>query len=95
MGTALRSPLDRDPFDSRIVIWAEAHDVRIIFQKVMHDPAIVRIHRFQLNRPAGNTDGISNLTNPLPQLVIAHRAPMAHIDLHPWGIPVLRLQYPV
>src|ERR1700730_623232 len=28
-------------------------------------------------------------------MVVAHRAPMTHIDLHPWRISVLRLENPV
>jgi hypothetical protein len=87
--------LEGDALDSRVIIWAEAHDVWIIFQRVMNDASIVGIHGLEFDRSAGNAHGVGGLTNPLPQFVVPHCAPMTNVDLYPERISILGLKDPV
>jgi hypothetical protein len=61
----------------------------------MNDAAIVRIHGLEFDWSPGNPHSVSDLTNPLPQFVVAHRAPMANVDLDPERISILGLENPV
>ena len=63
-----------------------------VLQRVVDNPPIVRIHRFKFDWPTGNPHGVGDLTDTLSQFVIPHRPPMADVDLHPVGIPVLGLK---
>ena len=43
-------PLNRDPFDTRVVGRAETHQFGIVLERVVNDPAIVGIHWLQFDR---------------------------------------------
>ena len=44
------SALDCNALYPRVVIRAETHDVGVVFQSIVNDPAIVGIHGFQFHR---------------------------------------------
>jgi hypothetical protein len=58
----------------------------------MNDAAIVRIHGLEFDRSPGNPHGISHLTNPLPQLVVSHCAPVADVNLYSGRISIFGLE---
>jgi len=58
----------------------------------MNDAPIVRIHGLEFDRSPGNPHRVSDLTNPLAQFVVPHRAPMADVDLYPERISILSLE---
>jgi hypothetical protein len=87
--------LESDALDASVIIWAETHYFGIFFQRVMNDAPIVRIHGLEFDRSSGNPHGVSDLTDPLPQLVVPHRAPMADVDLYPERVSILGLENPV
>lgn len=84
--------LEGDAFDPGVVIGTEGHHVRIILQSIVHDPAIVGVHRIEFDRSARDPDGVGDLPDPLAQFVVPHRAPVSNVDLDTLGIPVLSLQ---
>ena len=91
----MASSLNRNAFNTRVVAWTEAHHFWIIFQRVVNNPPIVRVHRIELNRTAGDPDGLGNLPHTLSQLVVPHRSPMTDVDLNSARAPILRLKNPV
>jgi hypothetical protein len=93
--TALRfaaPPLKRDAFDARVIVRAETHYIRVVFQRIVNNPPVIGIHRFELDRSTGDSDGVGDLTDPLTQLVVPHRPPMADIDLNPVRISIVSLE---
>ena len=91
--TSLPAPsLNGNPFNPRVVAWAETHHVGIFFQRVVNYSAIVRVHRLQLYRPTGNAHSLGYLSDTLSQLVVPHRSPMANVDLDSACIPILSLK---
>jgi hypothetical protein len=93
--TTRPSSPEGDALDSGVIIWAETHHVGIFLQGVVYDAPIVRIHGLEFDRSPGNPHGVSDLTDPLPQLVVPHRAPMADVDLYSGRISILGLEDPV
>jgi hypothetical protein len=87
--------LQRDALNPRVIVWAEAHHIRIFFQRIMNDPAIVGIHRVEFDRATGNPHGVGDLADTLSQFVVPHGAPVADVDLHSVRIPILGLKNPI
>ena len=84
--------LNGDALDPCVIARAEAHHVRIIFERVVHDPAVVGVHRLQLHRPPRDPDRVGDLADPAAETIIPHRAPVRDVDLNFRRAAVLRLQ---
>ena len=87
-----RSSLDGDPLNAGVVGRTKTHQFRIVFERVVNDPAIVRIHRFKFDGASGQPDGIGNLAYTLAKFIVSHRPPVGNINLHPRGASISRLQ---
>src|SRR5689334_13270483 len=94
-GNMRRAALDRDTLYPGIITWAEAHYIRIIFQRVVNDPTIVGVHRLKFDRPPRDTNRFGYLPNFLAQPVVAHCAPMRHVYLDSGRISVGTLEHAI
>jgi hypothetical protein len=91
----LPSALNRDALYPGVIVRAETHDIRIIFESIVNDPTIVGIHGLKLNWPPRDSDRISYLANTLPKSVIPHGSPVTDIYLNAGGISVVCLKYSI
>ena len=82
----------RDLLDASRVGRAPGRDVGIIFERVVDEPPLVRIHRLELKRPAGNTNAIGQFSHALHDAIFAHGAVMFAIDNDLFGIFVFSLE---
>jgi hypothetical protein len=58
----------------------------------MNDAPIIGIHGLEFDRSPGNPHRVSDLADPLPQLIVPHRAPMADVNLYPERTSILGLE---
>jgi hypothetical protein len=86
---SLAPALNCDALYPGIIIRAEAHDIGIVFQGVVNDPAIVGIHRFQFHRATRNSNRVGDLANALPKLVIAHGSPVSDVHLDSGRVSII------
>jgi hypothetical protein len=91
----LTSALNCDALYPGIIVRAETHDIRIVFESVVNDSTIVGIHGLKLNRSARNSDRVSYLANALPKSVVPHGSPVTDIHLNARRISVVRLKYSI
>src|SRR5262245_22190290 len=88
----LRPPFQRDALDAGVVRWAPGGNIGIVLEGVVDDPALVGVHRFQLERAAGFTDDLGELLYLGDELIVLHLAPVLDVDLHFAGVAILRLE---
>ena len=88
--SALRPGFDRDPLDSRIVLRAPGADIRVIFERVVNDPAVVGIERISLERSPGRSNRLGKMADFFYEGVVAHGAVVLDVYDHTLAGRILR-----
>src|SRR5205823_13465957 len=76
----------RDLLDASRVGRAPGRHVRIVFERVVDESPLVRIHRLELKRPTGNTKEISQFSHALHDAILAHGPVMFANDHDLFGL---------
>src|SRR5438552_4944366 len=61
-----------DLFDPRGIRWAPGRHVRIVFERVMDEAPLIRIHRLELKRATSDADAIGQFSHALHDAIFAH-----------------------
>ena len=85
----------RDLLDARGVGRAPSRHVGIVFERVMDEAPLVRIHRLELKRATSDAHAIGQFSHPLHDAVFAHGAVMFAIDDNLFGIFIFSLEQAV
>src|SRR2546430_14188463 len=82
----------RDLFDARRIGRAPRRNVGIVFESVVNNATLIRVHWLKLERTTSNANALRQFANTLNDSVFAHRAVMFTIDDYFGGVFVFRLQ---
>ena len=70
---------DRDPLEPLLFWRTPSLNLGVVFEKIVHNAAIVRIQRRGLHRTAGGAHDIGELFDLRNERVVAHGAVVLHI----------------
>jgi len=81
-----------DPLHPPPLLWAKGGNLRIIFECVVNNTSIVRVHRIELEWNPTMADLLCNFSDTTNQRIISHGPIVFHVDMHARSI-LIRSQY--